>query len=241
MGAKKAGVRHSRKTSRRPRRKRNAADPTIMRQAILDAARHLFVAGGYGHVPIRSVAAHLHYSAAALYRYFKTKDEIFCALVEEGFRLLLSRAGVSGLQSDVRPLDRLRRFLLNVYDFANTYPEYFYLMFLDRSVPRFPTNNPDRFANLGYDEMKRLLEDCAAAGEMPQGIDPIEAWNVLGAAMHGVAALSVCKRVAPGADNDVIARQIVDVSLTGLRHGALSSRAASAATRHRTDRRRPAR
>jgi hypothetical protein len=56
---------------------------------------------------------------------------------------------------------------------------------------------------------------------------------VLSAAMHGVATLSVCKRVAPGANNDVIARQIVEVTLTGLQHGALNSVAASAATRQR--------
>ena len=62
-----------------------------MRRAILDAARHLFIDGGYANVPIRRVASQLDYSPAALYRYFPTKDEIFNALAEEGFQLLMSR------------------------------------------------------------------------------------------------------------------------------------------------------
>ena len=60
-----------------------------MRQSILDAARHLFIKGGYGNVPIRQISSHIGYSAAALYRYFPTKDDIFNALAEEGLQLLM--------------------------------------------------------------------------------------------------------------------------------------------------------
>ena len=67
------------------------AERIEVRRMILDAARRLFIEGGYANVPIRQIAAAVDYSPAALYRYFKTKDEIIAALKEEGFRLLMSR------------------------------------------------------------------------------------------------------------------------------------------------------
>src|SRR5678816_999250 len=64
------------------------------RRAILDAAPSLFVSDGYAQVSIRNIAAKVEYSPGAIYSYFNSKDEIFFALAEEGFRLL----GASQLQ-----------------------------------------------------------------------------------------------------------------------------------------------
>ena len=64
------------------------------RRAILDAALSLFVSDGYAQVSIRNIAAKVEYSPGAIYSYFTSKDEIFFALAEEGFRLL----GASQLQ-----------------------------------------------------------------------------------------------------------------------------------------------
>ena len=58
------------------------------RRAILDAALSLFVSDGYAQVSIRNIAAKVEYSPGAIYSYFTSKDEIFFALAEEGFRLL---------------------------------------------------------------------------------------------------------------------------------------------------------
>ena len=57
-------------------------------RAILDAARDLFVAEGYQNVSIRKIAEKIEYSPAAIYSYFPSKDDIFLALAEEGFRML---------------------------------------------------------------------------------------------------------------------------------------------------------
>ena len=57
-------------------------------EAILTAARELFVAEGYRNVSMRKIAERIEYSPAAIYSYFPSKDDIFFALAEEGFRLL---------------------------------------------------------------------------------------------------------------------------------------------------------
>ena len=59
-----------------------------VRRAILDAARDLFVREGFEQVSIRKIAELVEYSPAAIYGYFPSKDDIFFALAEEGFRLM---------------------------------------------------------------------------------------------------------------------------------------------------------
>ena len=67
-------------------KERQDRERAAVRQAILDAARDLFVTEGYRTVSMRKIAERIEYSPAAIYGYFASKDEIFFALVEEGFR-----------------------------------------------------------------------------------------------------------------------------------------------------------
>ena len=69
-------------------KERQERDREAVRRAILDAARDLFVSEGYQNVSIRKIAERIEYSPAAIYGYFPSKDDIFFALAEEGFRLL---------------------------------------------------------------------------------------------------------------------------------------------------------
>ena len=71
-------------------RERHERDREAIQRAILDAARELFVSEGYQNVSIRKIAERIEYSPAAIYGYFRSKDDIFFALAEEGFRLLSS-------------------------------------------------------------------------------------------------------------------------------------------------------
>src|SRR3979490_1044500 len=75
-------------------KERQERDREAVRRSILDAARELFVAEGFQNVSIRKIAERIEYSPAAIYGYFPSKDDIFFALAEEGFRLLIGR--VSG-------------------------------------------------------------------------------------------------------------------------------------------------
>src|SRR5436190_15434446 len=115
-------------------KERQERDREAVRRAILDAARELFVTEGFHNVPIRKIAERIEYSPAAIYSYFPAKDDIFFALAAEGFRVLAD--GVSAAVAGVAdPLERLRGGLWAFYRFSKSNPEYFALMFLDRSVP----------------------------------------------------------------------------------------------------------
>ena len=106
-----------------------------VRAAILQAARELFVEEGYRNVSMRKLAERIEYSPAAIYSYFPAKDDIFFALAEEGFRLL-HQAGDRILEEHADPLETLRRLFWAYYRFSREQPQYFELMFLDRTVPQ---------------------------------------------------------------------------------------------------------
>ena len=190
-------------------------------RAILDAARDLFIAEGYVNVSIRKIAERIEYSPAAIYSYFESKDDIFLALAEEGFRMLREAAErASAHDPHADPLECIRAAYLQVYEFSKQHPEYHALMFLDRSVPKI-SRDWERFGFV-RDMRQRLtdrIQQAIVAGFFPAGSNPEVIFRVLWAAVLGVTALRICDRLAPGEDADALAGVTLEAAITGLRTG----------------------
>jgi AcrR family transcriptional regulator len=203
-------------------KERQERDREAVRRAILDAARELFVAEGYQNVSIRKIAERIEYSPAAIYGYFPSKDDIFFALAEEGFRLLGEPSADGGQAAPVPrlPLDRIRALFWRLYEFSREHPQYFALMFVDRSVPRI-SREYERFAFAR--EMKahivQELQGCIDAGALPTTVEPASAMRTLTVGLLGVAVMRLSDRLAPGEDADRIAANVLDVTLAGLKSG----------------------
>jgi AcrR family transcriptional regulator len=198
-------------------KERHEREREAVARAILDAARELFVAEGYQNVSIRKIAEKIEYSPAAIYGYFPSKDDIFLALAEEGFRLLCAGGQAAGQMTSV---DAVRAGFQRFYDFSKTHPEYFALMFVDRSVPRI-SQDWNRF---GFVRDMRLtmetgIQGLIDAGAFPAGTDAGSVFRILMAAVHGAAVMRLCERLAPGEDADALARDTLEAALTGLRAG----------------------
>ena len=65
-----------------PRTARKPQLVTRTREAILDAATAVFAQQGYHAVTMKDVASAAGYTAPSLYNYFRSKEEIFAALLE---------------------------------------------------------------------------------------------------------------------------------------------------------------
>ena len=204
-------------------KERQEREREAVSRAILDAARDLFVAEGYQNVSIRKIAERIEYSPAAIYSYFPSKDDIFFALAEEGFRLLFAGRPQRPVHRRRRPLRSDRcgaRRVLAFYQFSRTHPEYFALMFLDRSVPRI-SKDWERFSFVSAMKARLtgLIQTAVDAGQLPTGIDPHAVFRILMTAVHGAAVMRLCDRLAPGEDADALARDTLEAALTGLRTG----------------------
>jgi len=203
-------------------KERQERERSKVRQAILDAARDLFVKQGFEHVSIRKIAERIEYSPAAIYSYFPSKDEIFFALAEEGFLLLSGRwlDQPEAVPPGMDPLDKIRHICLHFYEFSVEYPEHFALMFLDRTVPRLGTQY-ELFPRLV--EMKRrfaeVIRTVTAQGHFPAESNPHTISRVLMTAMLGVATARLCNRMGGRDGGQELARDMIEVMLAGMKAG----------------------
>jgi AcrR family transcriptional regulator len=202
-------------------RERQERERETVARAILDAARELFVTHGYQEVSIRKIAEKIEYSPAAIYSYFPSKDDIFFALAEEGFRLLFSYAEIPPGLPDGDPADLIRRQFWRYYEFSKDHPEYFALMFLDRTVPRI-SQNWERFGLVSEKKQDMLvgIQHAIDAGAFPPGTPPRAVFQITLAAIHGVASMRLCDRMAAGEDADALARATLTTVIAGLKAGA---------------------
>jgi AcrR family transcriptional regulator len=210
-------------------KERQERDREAIRRGILDAARDLFVTEGYQNVSIRKIAERIEYSPAAIYGYFPSKDDIFFALADEGFRLLCAPGHLAtpALQA-LPPLDRLRAMFRRFYEFSRDHPQYFALMFVDRSVPRI-SREYERFA-FALELKEHLVaevQQCIDQKVLPASVKPYVAVRLLTMGLLGVAVLRLSDRLAPSEDADALADDVLNVTLAGLQSGvALSSTSA---------------
>jgi AcrR family transcriptional regulator len=203
-------------------RERHERDREAVRRSILDAARDLFVTEGFQNVSIRKIAERIEYSPAAIYGYFPSKDDIFYALAEEGFRLLGNPASLRDDPrfADASRLERIRAVFWRLYEFSREQPQYFALMFVERSVPRI-AREYERFA-FARDMKRQIIEElqaCIDAGELPVTLDPMVAMRALTVGLLGIAVLRLGERLGPEENADLLAADVLNLTFAGLRAG----------------------
>jgi len=201
-------------------KERQERDREAVRRAILDAARDLFVQEGYQNVTIRKLAERIEYSPAAIYGYFPSKDDIFFALAEEGFRLLHGDRVDDRTLERMPALERIRTIFSRFYEFSREHPQYFALMFVDRSVPRI-SREYERFS-FARDVKNQLLaqvRECIAAGVFRSDLQPEVVLKALTMGILGVAVMRLSDRLGPTESADDLARDVLDIAIAGLQSG----------------------
>ena len=200
-------------------KERHERDRGAVTRAILDVARELFVSEGYENVSIRKIAERIEYSPAAIYGYFPSKDDIFFALAEESVRLLAdcSVGPLDGLPA----IERVRRIVLRLYRFSVEHPQYFALMFVDRTVPKI-CREYERFAFARemQQELVAELQHAVDEGVFPKTSPPAAAFRILTFGVVGVAVMRLSGRL-PAAHADELVNDVLNVTLAGLRTGTV--------------------
>lgn len=203
-------------------KERHDRERQAVHEAILDAARDLFTTDGYRNVSIRKIAEQIEYSPAAIYSYFPSKDDIFFALAEEGFRQL--ELLLKAVPETDDPLGDVERAWWAYYEFSKTQREFFELMFVDRSVPRL-TRQWSGLA-IVHELLARAearIQACIDAGHFPATVNAGAAMHILWSAVTGPAVLGTGCRLAPNEDADLLARDVLATTLAGLKAGVTLS------------------
>jgi len=183
-------------------RKRRERDKETMRRRILDAAKQLFVKEGFDNVSMRSIAARIEYSPAAIYRYFANKREILSVLREEGFARYV-RHQKMGREAYPDPLERLRQGGGAYVRFALGEPEYYHLMFSAGCEQVDLEGEWAASSMAAYHNFRATVEECVATGHFGSvNVDTVV--FALWSGVHGLAHLMSTGQVdALKGDEDV--------------------------------------
>jgi AcrR family transcriptional regulator len=172
------------KTSPRPYHHGN------LRQALLRAAEAALEARGVQELSLRELSRELGVSHASPQRHFPTKQDLIDALAIMGFERLSS---VMGKAAEARGRDftaRLTKAAHAYVGFALKHPALFALMFAAKRRPG--GMRPEIKAALvsAFSHIPAILKEGQDAGKIIAG-DPARLALTLGAALHGLVAMSI--------------------------------------------------
>ncbi|MCP3774540.1 TetR/AcrR family transcriptional regulator [Paenibacillus sp. MZ04-78.2] len=109
---------------------RKAVAQELSRTRILEEARQLFIEHGYHALTMRSIAKAMGYSHGALYYHFSEKAELFYALVNEDFKMLLERQKDMLNRSRLGDIGQLEKLMLEFIRFGLDNPHHYEIMFM---------------------------------------------------------------------------------------------------------------
>ena len=167
------------------------------RQSILEAARKIIAMGGPDALSMRAIAQHIDYSAAGLYEYFDSKEEIIAAVCEQGHRRLTEY--MLRADQNLPPDELLMELGLAYIDFALRNPDFFLLMFASPTTGvDLRASSEEMTAELLQDGSSFALLLAAIQRGVEEGIfqarpgyGPFEmaitAWSMV----HGIAMLRI--------------------------------------------------
>lgn len=162
-----AGSKPPRRTERNPER---------ARRDILRAARAEFAALGLGGARVDRIAEEAGLNKRMLYYYFRSKEGLFTAVLEEVYAELCALA--EGLEVETgSPLERLERFIDLVFDHYTRHPDSITLLNSENLHGGRHLANSPRLKELspGFrKQLARLIARGEADGSFRPGIDPID-------------------------------------------------------------------
>ena len=104
-----------------------ARDADRTRTLLLEAAAGEFARSGLGGARVERIAEQAGVNVRMLYYYFKSKDELFLAVLERAYAVI--RQSEKALELDqVDPEEGIRRLVRFTWDFQNSHPEFITLL-----------------------------------------------------------------------------------------------------------------
>ena len=168
---------------------------------ILTAARGLFLKEGFENVSTRKIAEKVGISQAALFTYYKTKDDIFAQLIRDAFGEL-DRAMTEVGRTAANPHEWLRGVIAGYITFGLNHPDEYRLAFMVIKAYRKPHNldQPEQIGEgtrVGIPVFLRLVEKIGEAikgGLIRNDLgSPMLITQALWASMHGLVAALIAR------------------------------------------------
>lgn len=147
---------------------------------------------GIESLSLRKLADKVGVSRTAPYHHFKDKNELLCAIAEDGFRQWHQMAAEIFSQLEKSMTARYREFVYRYIEFASNNPEMYDLMF-GRTIWKnnAATEQLKEVAFPCFQHQVKLTHDWQEEGLMPSSLDSLRLAQVTWGTLHGIARLLI--------------------------------------------------
>jgi AcrR family transcriptional regulator len=186
---------------------RREAQRDSARRAILDATEQLLLEDGYDEFSIRRLVERCGYAAPSIYHYFRDKEGLLDALIDERFAKLTAQ--LKRVPRGPDPVANIRGLALAFVRFGLRNPEHFRLLFTPRAGDQKPPPSGE--------EARKFLEETLTAlwesGRLRTG-DPQTAGQALSVLCTGLVWSRISRPDA--AWGKTLTEDSIDALLRGL-------------------------
>ena len=149
---------------------RREAELQAREKYVIDAAQKILFEKGFEAATLVEIAERAEISRPTLYKYFKSKEEIFLAVHMRGMKIRW-RMLKKGMAAREDPAEKLYAFGEAYYEFVNKYPEYLRIqLFWDSFGLNLKEVRPESFAeftrlnNKARKELKSIIAEVSGCG-----------------------------------------------------------------------------
>lgn len=147
--------------------------PEGKRERVLGAARRAFSASGYAGANINGIASEAGISIGSLYKYFRTKEDLFLALIEE-YHGLIERSIDDILSSYSGFFERVDALLVAAAESAARYPESvrIYLACGTEELAPLAARLSVNIEEVSATRYRAMVVEAQTRGEVDPSLDP---------------------------------------------------------------------
>ena len=179
-----------------------------MRQdRILQGALEVFKTKGLEGATMDEIASQSGFGKATLYYYFHSKEDVFAAILENGWETLwISLEPVIG--SSDKPRKIFINVLLKIAENARNRPGLFEFLFNAPKIIQFETQPWKKYQERMYGTIHGLLEDGIKSGEFPN-LDSQLLFKALGGLFMGLVLMGDKKDPVSESDVEKLISQLI--------------------------------
>ena len=179
--------------------KRQIEERKMRQDRILSGALEVFKTKGLENATMEEISEKSGFGKATLYYYFQSKEEVFSAILDNGWQMLWSNLKpVIAERSTPRQI--FVNILLKTAETIRSRPGLFEFLFNVPQKITFETEPWKKYQNRIYNILQSLLEDGVKSGEFPN-INPKLLFKAMGGLFMGMVLMG--DRNKPIYENDI--------------------------------------
>ncbi len=159
-----------------------------LRRKLLETTLQIISEEGLEKVSMRRLGQLLGVSRTAPYRHFSDKNDLLCAIAEEGYKRLIHIMNGINEQTTGNTLMNIRDIGIAYVEFATENPVHYRLMFGNEILENKRTSGVAGLAEDAFNEVLFAIKMCQDE-KIIRPIDPYIIANTLWAMSHGISTL----------------------------------------------------